>query len=199
MNRAQLVDAALVRVCALVAARDARTVLIDGPSGAGKTQFAARLSARLASAPGGADAVHLDDFYPGWHGLAAGSEMVWRDVLHLDRPGFWRWDWAANRRDEWVALEPTALLVVEGVGALTAASASAARARGGLVTVWLDGPREERRASALARDPGYEPWFETWEAQERAHFASVDLDAVGVDVRMEWSLKGDLENRHAGV
>ena len=43
------------------------TLLIDGPSGAGKTTLALQIGEAL-----GIPVVHLDDFYPGWGGLAEG-------------------------------------------------------------------------------------------------------------------------------
>ncbi|MGO2574128.1 MAG: aminodeoxychorismate synthase, partial [Corynebacterium casei] len=57
------------------------TVLIDGPSGAGKTWFAARLSEHMLW-----QTVHLDEFYPGWHGLEKGSDMVKSQVLRKMNP-----------------------------------------------------------------------------------------------------------------
>ena len=52
------------------------TVLIDGPSGSGKTWTSAALADRTNWR-----VVHLDEFYPGWHGLEKGSEMVGEQVL----------------------------------------------------------------------------------------------------------------------
>src|SRR4051812_49859072 len=49
-----------------------RLVTVDGPSGAGKTRLAGRLARALDRAP----IVHLDFFYPGWDGLAAGVELA---------------------------------------------------------------------------------------------------------------------------
>src|SRR5674476_488189 len=42
-----------------------KVVAVDGPSGAGKTDFAAALADRLASP----QLLHMDDLYPGWDGL----------------------------------------------------------------------------------------------------------------------------------
>ena len=106
------------------------TLLIDGPSGAGKTSLAAQIGEAL-----GIQVVHLDDFYPGWGGLKEGARMVADDVLDPVAPGFWRWDWEQNRRSEWVPLVPGADLVVEGVGAVTEASISKAKARGEVDTL----------------------------------------------------------------
>lgn len=75
------------------------TVLIDGPSGAGKTWACAALADRA-----GWRVVHLDEFYPGWHGLEQGSRMVAEQVLRETNPGYWRWDWEAGAPGEWASL-----------------------------------------------------------------------------------------------
>lgn len=145
-----------------------RTWLIDGPSGSGKTTHAAALGARL-----GHRVVHMDDLYPGWWGLAEGSRIVAEEVLRMKAPGYHRWDWERDRPGEWVALPDGEPLIVEGVGAMTPATVAAARRRGAVRTVLVTAPEGLRRRRALARDPYYEPWWETWARQERAHFAAV--------------------------
>src|SRR5690606_41335989 len=54
---------------------------------------------------------------------------------------------------------------------LTEASTSTAATLGTVITVRLTGPEDLRRQRALARDPGYAPWWEMWAAQECEHFA----------------------------
>ncbi|WP_342319484.1 hypothetical protein [Corynebacterium mayonis] len=151
------------------------TVLIDGPSGAGKTTLAVVMGQAL-----GMEVVHLDDFYPGWAGLAEGARMVAEDVLHPTRPGFWRWDWRCDRRGAWVALDPAADLIVEGVGAVTGASLSAAQARGHVVAIRVTAPPATRKQRALKRDPGYAEYWDMWAAQE----AKLQPAPVDVTVRM---------------
>ena len=151
------------------------TVLIDGPSGAGKTTLAAVMGRAL-----GIRVVHLDDFYPGWGGLAEGARMVARDVLHPRSPGYWRWDWDAHRRAGWVELDPAADVIVEGVGAVTGASIRAARARGDVTTVRVVAPAGVRRSRALQRDPGYADYWDMWAAQE----AGMPRPPVDVTVRV---------------
>lgn len=157
------------------------TVLIDGPSGAGKTWFAARLSEHTQW-----QTVHLDEFYPGWQGLEKGSEMVNSQVLRKMNPGFWRWDWNAHAPAEWFSLDGRDNLIVEGVGAVTTANIEAATARGSVVTVMVTGPREARKSRALDRDEGYEDWFETWERQELEHFQRLVDEGLEPDVVWEW-------------
>lgn len=142
------------------------TVLIDGPSGSGKTTWAKQLAATT-----GFDLVHLDDFYPGWGGLAAGAAMVARDVLRLEQPGFRRWDWQHDRPGDWQALDPTRDLIVEGVGAITNASISAAQRRGPVRTILVSAPAAVRRDRALNRDPEFGSWWDAWARQEVEHFA----------------------------
>ncbi|MGD7001677.1 hypothetical protein [Corynebacterium halotolerans] len=149
------------------------TILIDGRSGAGKTTFAAGLARRT-----GYRLVHLDEFYPGWGGLAAAAGMVASQLLHPLTPGYTRWDWGTDTPGERVRLPVGQPLIIEGAGAVTAASISAAERLGGALTVRIDAPRELRRERALRRDPGYGPWWRMWAAQEDEHFAAhpgVDL------------------------
>ena len=48
----------------------------------------------------------------------------------------------------------------------------------------IDGPRDLRRERAIAREPDYEQWFETWETQEKDYFATKVAEA---DLVWEWS------------
>ena len=49
-----------------------RRILIDGRSGSGKTELARSIAAHWPEA----QLVRLDDLYPGWDGLDAGSAAV---------------------------------------------------------------------------------------------------------------------------
>ena len=137
-------------------------VLIDGRSGAGKTDLARALAPRLS-----AQLVSLDDLYPGWDGLEAGSRAVTEDILRPIDPGWRAWDWAADRPGKWHPLDPRRPIVVEGCGALTAASRPLAS-----FAVWLELDAEERRRRALARDgEGYASYWDRWAAQEERMIA----------------------------
>lgn len=153
-----------------------RVVLVDGGSGSGKTTYARALVARERAAGRRVELVSLDDFYPGWSGLAEASRMVVDDVL--GRGGYRRWDWARDRPGEWVALDPAADLVIEGCGALTPASAAYADR-----TIWLERDAAERKRLALGRDgDAFAPWWDHWATQEAEHWAAHDPRGLADEV-----------------
>lgn len=156
------------------------TVLIDGQSGAGKTTLAGELAART-----GFQLVHLDDFYPGWTGLEAASNIVACHVLDADNPGFFTWDWHNNCQSDWVSLEPGRSLIIEGCGSITAATKRKASLLGEVVTVRITGPEALRKQRALNRDPDYAPFWKVWAQQEQRHFS------LGVEVDHEIVLGSD--------
>ncbi|MCK7675726.1 hypothetical protein [Corynebacterium pygosceleis] len=168
-----------VDILADACASGVRTILIGGRSGSGKTTLARMVGRRT-----GNRVVHLDDFYPGWGGLAEGSMMVARDVLAPDRAGYTRWDWENDRPGEWIELDPREILIIEGVGSLTQANLRAARCRGACFTVRVDLDAAERRKRALARDPGFVEWWGYWAEQEERHAADPGnvLDTVDLTV-----------------
>ena len=67
-------------------------MLIDGPSGCGKTTLANELAVKY-----GKQLVHMDDVYPGWSGLKAGTEIITDLVFGTERPHFYQWDWEHDR------------------------------------------------------------------------------------------------------
>lgn len=139
---------------------------IDGPSGAGKTTRALELGAQR-----GIPVVHLDDFYPGWHGLEEGAAMVPGLIL---RGRYRSWDWEADAPGEERQVDLRAGAIIEGCGAVTAGALVAATMRGHeFFCEWWDGEAVFRRAAALARDPEYTPFWGLWAGQEKRFFARV--------------------------
>ena len=154
-----------------------RITLIDGRSGSGKTDLARRMA---DSAPE-ATLIRLDDIYPGWNGLDAGSEHLHDRVLEplaTGRRARWRrWDWSADAPAEWHDVDPTRPLIIEGCGALSRANRALADAG-----IWVeldefaqfasDLDEATRKRRAMARDgDAYAPYWDRWAAQEAAFIA----------------------------
>jgi len=156
-------------------------ILIDGRSGAGKTTMAHDLVGRLGARLGRPVAlVRLDDCYPGWYGLSAAARAVVETILRPVNPGYRRYDWTLGRAAEWVELPATGPLIVEGAGSLTPESALLAD-----LSVWVDADETARRRLAIQRDGAtFEPWWDVWAAQERAHLATNHPDELA-DVRID--------------
>ena len=139
------------------ATRAVPVVTIDGYSGSGKSTLAAAL-ARLVN---GWQVLHLDDWYPGWDGLAEGAHIACRIAADL-RGGrassYEAWDWE-NGTTGATTRVPLAPTIIEGCGAIEAEAD---------LSVWIADPGEdERRSRALARDgQTYAPHWRRWADQD---------------------------------
>lgn len=152
-------------------------LLIDGRSGSGKTSLAARIVRELRGAGAEPQLLRVEDLYPGWDGLAAGSDSL-SEVL--DEGRYRRYDWYAGAFAEEHRIDLRAPLVIEGCGAITVRNLAAARRwalravgeRAVVRSLWLDCPDGVRRSRALARDgESYAPHWDRWAAQEDALYA----------------------------
>ena len=137
-------------------------VLIDGRSGAGKTSFATQL-ARARSAL----LISIDDAYPGWDGLDAGSWHIYSRVLvpwsRGEQGSYQTWDWKRARPGEWVQVPSDTPLVVEGCGAIRRESSPLATR-----ALWLEAPEAKRRQRVAARDGDTcVPHWHRWSLQEQ--------------------------------
>jgi hypothetical protein len=166
----------VVTVEALAAGLDARArrrrrttggpliVAVDGWSGSGKTSLAERLAPALD-----APCAHLDDWVPGWQGLARSVELLVEWVLAPladDRPARWRrWDWDTGSFGGWEVLAPARLILVEGCGA---GSALARPWLSAVVWIAVDDDERQRRLRARPDWPIYAAWADRWARQEDA-------------------------------
>lgn len=132
-------------------------VTIDGYSGSGKSTLAAALAPLLP----GWQVLHLDDWYPGWDGLAEGAHIARRIAADL-RGGrassYEAWDWEAGTTGVTIRV-PFVPTIIEGCGAIEAEAD---------LVIWIADPGEdERRSRALARDgQTYAPHWRRWADQD---------------------------------
>ncbi len=146
-------------------------ILIDGRSGSGKSTLTTRLVALAAESGVKVQCIRLDDIYPGWDGLATAARIVSEDLLrplHENGQGSWQqYDWQAEAPGEIHLVGADQPLVIEGIGALSRASAPLATFR-----VWVTADPALRRQQALSRDGDlYEPQWDQWAAQEELFIA----------------------------
>jgi uridine kinase len=138
-------------------------VLVDGRSGSGKTELARAMVAQKPEL----QLVRMDDLYPGWGGLEAGSRHVHDYVIAPAIRRWQRWDWADDAPAEWHLLDPGRPVLVEGCGALS-------RANRALAThaVWVELDAESRRARVRERDgDSWDEHWDDWAEQEEAFIA----------------------------
>ena len=132
-------------------------VTIDGYSGSGKSTLAAALAPLLP----GWQVLHLDDWYPGWDGLAEGAHIARRIAADL-RGGrassYEAWDWENGTTGATISV-PLSPTIIEGCGAIEAEAD---------LSVWIADPGEdERRSRALTRDgQTYAPHWQRWADQD---------------------------------
>ena len=105
--------------------------------------------------------LRLDDWSPGWDGLAAGTDTARRIATDL-RAGrassYEAWDWENGTTGATIHV-PLAPTIIEGCGAIEAEADLA---------VWIADPGEdERRHRALERDgQTYAPHWQRWADQD---------------------------------
>ena len=144
-----------------------KVVAIDGPSGAGKTDFAAVLVERLTDSY----VLHMDDMYAGWDGLEQAvtdlHDQVLAPIARREQAAYRRWDWKHQRNAGWQSLPATKVLLVDGVGSGAGRNADLES-----VLIWLEADRDVRIRRTIERDgESYLPHWQRWATQEEALFA----------------------------
>lgn len=174
LERFELLEKLTKEITDLLDRKPTPIILIDGRSCSGKSTFAAELSENLFAAIEALPRlVHMDDLYPGWEGLRAGSNYLSQQItgpLGAGKAAVWQvWDWAQNTRGRagepgngWREFSGGVPLIVEGCGSISRTSFAIAD-----LTVWLEANQAVRRARWHDRDQGqFEDKFALWQAQE---------------------------------
>jgi uridine kinase len=170
----QAQDAITKQVLSLVEKVSNPIILIDGRAASGKSTLAASLQnaifRELEQAP---RVIHMDDLYPGWEGLRAGSQYLVQSILQPLRAGktaHWQiWNWETGQRGSeaevgngWREFELQTPLIVEGCASLSRASKELSD-----LTLWLEVDRKTRRERWDRRDgEKFLEYWPIWETQE---------------------------------
>ena len=161
-------------------------ILIDGRAGSGKSSFAEELRNELFRQSDAAPAlIHMDDLYPGWEGLEAGSAYLVQNILQplsQAKPAAWqKWNWSQGRRGDptepgngWREFSGGNILIIEGCGSLSRQSRDLAQ-----LSLWIEAPRDVRRARWQARDAGkFDEFWGLWQAQEDHFYEAEKSDRL---------------------
>lgn len=140
-------------------------VAVDGHSGSGKSTLARSVADSL-----GCPVLRMDDFYPGWDGLAEAIDILAEDVLaplcRGEDATVATWDWVADRPGPPMTVSHTDHLVVDGVGSSVRPAGDYAAVR-----VWVEADGGTRYARAITRDgDAFAPHWDQWARQEAAVF-----------------------------
>ena len=144
---------------------------IDGPAGAGKTTFAAKLETELSESAT-VKVIHMDDLYNGWENALSNalSEILDRiSTAHLANREFVIkiFNWKIMQFETEETIVPTDYLIIEGVGA-----AQQIVRDSGATTYWLDIEPEIGLQRVLERDGAHiEAQMRRWQVEQDKHFA----------------------------
>ncbi len=145
-------------------------IAIDGPAGAGKTTLAAKLLEEYSSTQS-VTVIHMDDLYNGWTD-ALGDELSQKLGQIVRQYSLSRvfeieiFDWSSMKFVGVQRIQPTDVLILEGVGAAQKIVRDA-----DAITYWLDIEPAIGLERVLARDgQEIEVFMHQWQLDQEIHF-----------------------------
>jgi uridine kinase len=145
-------------------------ITIDGPAGAGKTTLAAKFFDEFSTTKT-VTLIHMDDLYAGWESaldfrLTSRLADILKSFATHSRFSIPVFNWATMSFDLSQTIQPSEILIIEGVGAGQKVVRDA-----GATVYWLDIEPEVGLARVLQRD-GYEieSQMHQWQLDQDAHF-----------------------------
>jgi Ni2+-binding GTPase involved in maturation of urease and hydrogenase len=160
--------AALLDLCS---EKERPIIAIDGPAGAGKTTLAHEIYLAL-SPKMTVTVIHMDDLYDGWdHALGEDLTSVLQYLARQHRNNssavIKRYNWANTSFGENEVLEPTDLLVLEGVG-----SGDKSLQDDLAALIWIDVDPEIGVARVISRDgPQVADEMKRWLGTQQEYFS----------------------------
>lgn len=137
---------------------------VGGHGGAGKSTFSRLIAEQVSSA----QIVPTDSFWNGTHFDLPRLRTVLDVLLAGQQATYEEWDWAGARLAGQRTVEPTGVVIVEGVCALHQMFRHDMNVR-----VWIDTPSDVRLARGVARDGEHmrATWTDVWMPSEEAYVA----------------------------
>ena len=145
-------------------------IAIDGPAGAGKTTLAAKFERDL-SVSNSVSVIHMDDLYAGWENaldeqLTQKLKEIVEAFTSHNAFTISIFNWSSNSFDSFRTIEPTDILIIEGVGAGQKVVRDA-----GATLYWLDIEPSIGLERVLARDGlEIELHMRTWQIDQASFF-----------------------------
>lgn len=145
-----------------------RVVLLDGPAGSGKTTFAHHLAQTLNGCP----VISMDDLYNGWNNPLSDelyvrmSEQIFSPLKQGDSIRYQKYDWHESKLNNWVDIEVSEYLIIEGVGAMHPKNLATS-----CLNIWLEANEKLLLKRVLGRDGEHiREQMLTWQKMEREYF-----------------------------